>query len=66
MAKSCSSYERVKNQKYYVQIGIPKSTRYKFVFTKTNNRNLAVKFVMGLHDQYNHLVQRGGKLQNKS
>ena len=57
---------RSKKPKYYVRIGIPKSTGYKFVSTKTNNRNLAVKFAMDLYDEYNHVVQSGGSLHSKS
>jgi len=55
-----------KKPKYHVRLKVPNASGYKFVSTKTSDRNEAVRLAMNFYDELYHQIKVGGSIKSKT
>ena len=55
-----------KKPKYHVRLKVPNTAGYKFVSTKTSDRNEAVRLAMNFYDELYHHCPSSGFLEPKA
>jgi integrase len=52
--------------KYHVRLKVPNASGYKFVSTKTSDRNEAVRLAMNFYDELYHHIKVGGSIKSNT
>ena len=55
-----------KKPKYHVRLKVPDAAGYKFVSTKTSDRNEAVRLAMNFYDELYHHIKVGGSIKSNT
>ena len=55
-----------KKPKYHVRLKVPNAGGYKFVSTKTSDRNEAVRMAMNFYDELYHHIKVGGSIKSNT
>ena len=55
-----------KKPKYHVRLKVPNASGYKFVSTKTSDRNEAVRLAMNFYDELYHHIKVGGSIKSNT